>query len=103
MPIQKCINAITQSSQTTSHSYRAIMATTATIPAKMLPFITRSCPPNLSAPLLLDEELDELPSPCENEFELLLVCALPLEESVAVEEPSDVADELPESLLPESP
>jgi hypothetical protein len=91
------------SSQQTSHSYKAIMATTATIPAKMLPFITRSCPPSLSAPLLLDEELDELPSPCENESEPLLVCALPLDESVAVE-PAEAADEeLPESLLPELP
>lgn len=48
------------------------------------------------------DELDELPSPCENPLEEL-VAALPLPESVAVAAPADVADEELESLLPESP
>jgi len=69
----------------------------------MLPFITRSCPPSLSAPLLLDELDEELPPPCVNPFEELLVAALPLPESVAVELPADVAVEDDESLLPELP
>ena len=74
------------------------MATTATIAAKTLPFITRSCvPPSLFAPLLFDE-LDELPSPCENPLELP-VAALLLPESVALAVDED--EEL-ESLL-ESP
>jgi hypothetical protein len=52
---------------------------------------------------LLDELEDELPSPCENVLEELLVAALPLE-SVAVEASPEVADEeLLESALLESP
>ena len=94
---------ITQAFQTTaSCSYKAIIATTATIPANTLPFITRSWPPSLSAPLLL-EELEELPSPCENEFEELEVAALPPDESVAEALPAEVAEELLESSLPELP
>lgn len=86
-----------------SYSYKAITATTATIPANILPFITRFwVPRSLSAPLLLDEEL-ELPSLCENPLEELLVEALPLPESVAVDAPVDAEAEELEPLLPESP
>jgi len=45
---------------TTIISYKAIIATTATMPAKMLLPSTLSCAPSLSAPLLLDDEEDPL-------------------------------------------
>ena len=112
MPTQKCIikpnpnpNHPNPRNYLDLLFYSAIIATTATIAANTLPFITRSCvPPSLSAPLLDDElELElELPSPCENPLEPL-VAAAPLPESVPVAVDTDDIDdaELESPELPE--
>lgn len=70
--------------------YKASIAATATIPAKMLPFRTFSCPTSLSAPLELDPDPElepEAPLPWENPL------PPPLPEP---DEPLDPLEPLPE-------